>query len=173
MVQESTIERQVAELLALAREFTRLMENNESVTSETFSAFLYRISMLLYVSGMAIPETEEPELTGEHYVTEEQWELIFNQVRNKLGEQDILFYCSDTEIETGSLAEYCADIYQDLKDFELQLSKSTTHAVGFALYDVKKLFKNHWGIRLLRIQSHLHQIYNPVKETLDEYNFFD
>lgn len=173
MHQESSLERQVAELLALSRDFTRIIENLESIDPEQFTSYLFRINMLLYVAGMAMPETEEPDYAGDHFVTEEQWETVFNGISNKLNKGNELLFNSGSDIETASIAEYCADIYQDLKDFELQLSKSTTAAVAYSVYEIKQLFKHHWGIRLLRMQTHLHQLLHPENDSTREYEFYD
>jgi hypothetical protein len=173
MSPESSIERQVAELLALSREFTRFLENSESLSTEQFNNFLFRINILLYASGMALPETAEPDSVGEHLVTEEHWERIYNDIHNKLGENDVLFFSTDSDISTGSIGEYCADIYQDLKDFEHQISKGTTAHIAYAVYEIKQLFKKHWGIRLLRIQNQLHQFIYPETEISDDFELID
>ena len=65
------------------------------------------------------------------------------------------------EIIKASLAELLADVYQDMKDFALLLTKPTQTAYDNAVYGIKQLFKSHWGIRLLTVQKVLHSRVYP------------
>lgn len=159
--QASDFERQVVELLTLATEYFRFLENLENASNADIKQFIRKISALLYTKGLLFPETEQPDETGnERFVTEEQWESVFNAVRSKLGNDDEFYYLespdSADEISKGSLGELTADVYQDMKDFAVLLTKPTQLAYDNAIYEIKKLFENHWGPRLLTILQVLH-----------------
>jgi hypothetical protein len=158
--QTSDFDRQVVELLTLATEYFRFLENIENVNNPDFFQFIQKISALLYTKGLLFPETEQPDESGnERFVTEEEWENIFNAVRAKLENEDNFYDVEspdNEEIVKGSLAELLADIYQDIKDFALLLTKPTQLAYENAVFEIKRLFKTHWGIRLLTIQKVIH-----------------
>lgn len=154
----SDLDRHVVEMLTLATEYFRFLENLEKVEKADFLIFIKKLSALLYAKGLLFPETSVPDESGnERFVTEEEWENIFNSVRAKLGNEDEFFYLESPdiaeEISKGSLAEMMADVYQDLKDFAMLLTKPTQLAHDNAIYEIRQLFGSHWGIRLLRIQQ--------------------
>ncbi|HPT13626.1 MAG TPA: DUF5063 domain-containing protein [Bacteroidales bacterium] len=163
--QATDFDRQVVEMLTLATEYFRFLESLENVSKTDFQQFILKMSALLYVKGLMFPETEQPDESGnERFVTEEEWENIFNAIRAKL-EMDDNFADIESpeneEIIKASLAELLADVYQDMKDFALLLTKPTQTAYDNAVYGIKQLFKSHWGIRLLTVQKVLHSRVYP------------
>jgi len=154
-------DRHVVELLTIATEYFRFLENIDSIPVEDFLLFIRKISSLLYCKGMLFPVTEEPDNTGnERFVTEEQWESIFNSIRAKLGSDDEFTYMARNEgveeMTKGSIAEMLADVYQDMKDFALLLTKPSQLAYENGVYEIRRLFDTHWGIRLAVIMQVLH-----------------
>jgi len=163
--QATDFDRQVVEMLTLATEYFRFLESLENVSKTDFQQFILKMSALLYVKGLMFPETEQPDESGnERFVTEEEWENIFNAIRAKLETDDNFADIESPENEEiikASLAELLADVYQDMKDFALLLTKPTQTAYDNAVYGIKQLFKSHWGIRLLTVQKVLHSRVYP------------
>lgn len=161
------LEKQLGEFIALSGEFLKLVGYAGKMETESFFRLLYNLLPMLYVSGLALPDTDNPDDGGSmRFVTEEEWESVFNSIREKTGTEDeLLLYdneLSDPEILKGSVAELIADIYQDLQDFAVLLSKGTTSATRNAVFEVKQLFYSHWGQRLLFIQQYLHRRYHRM-----------
>ncbi|NVO18263.1 MAG: DUF5063 domain-containing protein [Bacteroidetes bacterium] len=174
-MQEDTqlIDRHLVEMLTLAGEYCINIENTENADPIELKSFLSKISPMLYLRGILFPLTEEPEEeAAERFVTQEQWENVFNSLRNKFGKEDLFNFLdysspSQDEILKGSLAELYADVYQDMKDFVYLMTKNTVLARKYASYDVKQLFINNWGPKLLLAQTMLHQIVNKQQEKED------
>lgn len=164
------IDRQVVEMLTLATEYFRFLENLENIQKTDLQAFLLKISAMLYLKGLLFPETDQPDESGnERFVTEEEWENIFNAVKSKFGDEDNFSFLDSPdnpeEISKGSLAEMVADVYQDMKDFAMLLTKPTQLAYENAIFEIRRLFYSHWGIRLQFIQQVLHSRENPIFAT--------
>ena len=105
----------------------------------------------------------EDNSASERFVNEEQWEAIFTTLQTKLKGNDLFYYIEDsisgteTSIKT-SLAEFIADVYQDMKDYVLLFQKNLLAAKENAVFDCKQLFISHWGMRALEIPKAIHQI---------------
>jgi hypothetical protein len=169
-----TLSRNVLEMVAIADEFCRMAEDCNRLTSEEFLKSLNSFSALLYLRGTLLPAiiTEYPE-ANERFVTEEQWENIFNSSREKTGRFDVFYYVSShdplAEAEKASLAECVADVYQDMKDFVLLFKKPKLAARENAVASVRELFAYRWGPVLARILPVLHAIqYNVTSPDFGE-----
>jgi hypothetical protein len=161
-INEQNQTRHAIEMFTVANEYCLFVEKSADYKPAEILDFIHKISALLYLKGLVLPMVE-PEDTdaSERYVTEEQYEDILNILRAKFGTEDEFFFMDyDVAVEQnpvkGSLAEQCTDIYQDLKDFVLLYSKNSALAKENAIADVKMLFNNHWGPRILTIQQILH-----------------
>jgi hypothetical protein len=172
MEDPQSIERHLIEMFTLAGEYCLTIENAENLPKEELYRFISRISPLLYVRGILFPDTEEPEEEGnDRLVTEEQWEMVFNTLRNKFGVEDNFFVINpdaddSNELLKGSLAENLADVYQDMKDFAWLMSKNTVISRQYAAFEVKRLFKSNWGLKILNAQWVLHN--RILKDNRDE-----
>ncbi len=164
------IDQIVLDFVKLSSKYFHFLENAENFEVPQIQEFLYTISPVLYAKGALFPETEMPDDEGnERFVTEEEWEKVFQMLRSKWGKLDkitfIDYKARAKEPITGSLAELFADVYQDLKDFSLLVSKPTLKAQTNAIYEIKKLFKTHWGPRLLIAQQLLHmEVFKNIEE---------
>jgi hypothetical protein len=156
------IERHLIEMLTLAGEFCIAIENAENIEKSELLHILSRISPMLYLQGTLFPDTEEPEENGsERVVTQEQWENVFNALRNKIGMEDVFNYLEynsleQDEISRGSLSELFADIYQDMKDFVWLMTKNSLVSRKYAAYDIKQLYISNWGPKILLAQMIFH-----------------
>ncbi|NQU33530.1 MAG: DUF5063 domain-containing protein [Bacteroidetes bacterium] len=163
-IDDITLSKSVIEMATVANEFCYFFETLEKKDKETILDFTQRILPLLYLKGTLLPEVtpNNPE-ANERFVTEEQWEQIFTQLRDKFGKDDEFWvidpqYINETEPLKASLSENIADIYQDMKDFLMLLQKNTLAARENAISECSTLLGNHWGYRVGNIFSRIHHL---------------
>ena len=154
----------VLEFLAVAHEFCAFIEKSEEKEPETIVSFLQKISPLLYLKGSLLPlvVADNPD-ANERFVVEEQWESIFNTLRQKFGKSDEFWAFDPVEYSWDeprkqSLSEVYADVFQDLKDFLILYQKNSRAAKENAVSECRSLFETHWGIRLGNALPQLHFI---------------
>ncbi len=159
-----TLSKPIIEMATVANEFCYFIESVEKKDKESIFEFTQRILPLLYLKGSLLPiiEPEYPE-ANERFVTEEQWERIFTQLRDKFGKDDEYWiidpqYINETEPLKASLSENITDIYQDMKDFIMLLQKNTLAARENAVNECRNLMGNHWGYRVGNIFNRLHHL---------------
>lgn len=170
-----TMGKNALEMLIVANEFCLFMEEMEDKPKKPVYDFVHRVMPLMYTKGSLLPDVdvEYPE-ANMRFVTEEQWEQLFTQLREKFGKDDEFWiidpeYINETEPLKASLSENLADIYQDMKDFILLYQKNTIAARQNALSDCKELFSDHWGYRISKIMMQLHHlIYNTEEDLLKD-----
>jgi hypothetical protein len=152
----------VLEMITVAHEFCLFMEKVDAYSQEDILNYFDKIIPLLYLKGSLLPSIEVSDSSYlERYVTAETWEIIFNEVRNKLKPNDeywVLESNTDSEAIKASIADNLTDIYQDLKDFVILYTKNTQTARENATSECKLLFENHWGIRSLNALNAIHQL---------------
>lgn len=172
--EDITMGKNALEMLLVANEYCLFMEEIEEKPKKSIFDFIHRILPLMYTKGSLLPDVfvENPE-ANMRFVTEEQWENIFNILREKFGDEDEFWiidpqYINETEPLKASLSENLADIYQDMKDFILLYQKNTVAARQNAIADCKSLFGNHWGYRISNIMSHLHHLIYSGEEDFFE-----
>lgn len=174
-----TMGKNALEMLLVANEYCLFMEEMEEKSKSSIFDFVHRVVPLMYTKGSLLPDVpvEYPE-ANMRFVTEEQWEQVFNILREKFGEDDEYWiidpqYINETEPLKASLSENLADIYQDMKDFVLLYQKNTLAARQNALSDCKTLFADHWGYRITNIMARLHHlIYHSEEDLLDDTQSF-
>lgn len=166
--------KQILEMLTVANEFCMFIEKSYDYSKEEILLYVHRMAPLLYLKGSLLPELEieNPE-AYERYVTEEVWENIFNELRNKIGKNDEFWYVDEVgfngeDITKGSMAEHLSDIYQDLKDFVFLYSKNSRDSILNAVVECRKLYHTHWGYKIIRLQKNIHHLLYE-SEIEDEY----
>lgn len=159
-----TLSKAVIEMATVANEFCYFLENAEKKEKEDVFEFMQRILPLLYLKGSLLPlvEPEYPE-ANERFVTEEQWERIFTELRDKFGKDDEYWiidpqYINETEPLKASLSENITDIYQDMKDFIFLLQKNTLAARENAIEQCRILHGTHWGYRVGNLFTRIHHL---------------
>ncbi len=159
-----TLTKPVVEMMTIAGEYSVYMDTIEDKSKKGVLEFTHRILPLLYLKGTMLPalEVEYPE-ANERFVTEEQWENVFTNLREKFGKDDEYWiidpqYINETEPIKASLSENLADIYQDMKDLSTLYQKDTVAARENAVTDCKDLFASHWGYRIGNILARLHHL---------------
>lgn len=157
--------KQVIELLTVTNEFCLFSQKVDEYSKEDVITYYRRILPLLYLKGSLIKDVtpSNPEL-NERFVLEEDWESLFNIIRNKLYPNDHFWVCADphnedTEAEKSSIAECIADCYQDLKDFVMLYQRSQLSAKENAVHEVYDNFPAHWGPAITKALYALHLLY--------------
>jgi hypothetical protein len=159
--------RKVLEMITVANEFCLFMEKADDYSVEDLLNFLQKISPLIYLKSSLLPEVAvSDEDAVEHYVSEEQWEAMFNLLYNKFGTDDQFYFVdqhekSHNDAIKGSLAESFTDIYQDLKDFLLLYQKPLKAFKENAVNECKRLFETRYGYKLIHTQAAIHCIMYP------------
>lgn len=154
----------VLEFLRVAHEYCIYCEKSFGKNKGEVADFMLKICPLLYLKGKLLPEVvpEYPE-SSERYVTEEEWQEIFNNFRAVFLAEDEYYqvdYEESIEYEAikVSLSESLTDIYQDLKDFVLLYQKNTAAARQNAVNDCRNLFETRWGPKLLNSLRYMHYL---------------
>jgi hypothetical protein len=166
----------VMDMLTVANEYCLFTESAEKYELQDICLYYQRVLPLLYLKGSLLPdiEPEDDTLAGK-YITEEQWEEIFNRFRIILGSRDEYFLPDQNDIIAdgllkASLSENIADIYQDMKDFILLYAKNTYHSRQNAVYLCRLLFKTRWGAVIPHALNHLHAvIYVPEEDNYETF----
>ncbi|MFP4289581.1 MAG: DUF5063 domain-containing protein [Bacteroidota bacterium] len=166
-IQESVLSKQVIEMITVAHEFCLFFEQVEKYEAPQIMEFFSKIAPLLYLKGSVLPADipAEPEFM-ERFVTEEQWETVFKELREKFGSDDVYFVhdhnFDSTEV---SLSDNIADIYQDMKDFVMLYQKAPLQSKACAVAELHKLFESHWGRRILQSLMRVHELI--FKDSID------
>lgn len=164
----------VLEFLRVAHEYCLFTEKASEKNKDDIYDYFLKIGPLLYLKGQLLPGIipEYPE-TSERYVTEEEWQEIFNIFRAVFSEEDEFHHVNyeefnEYEAVKASLSENFTDIYQDLKDFVLLYQKNSQAARQNAVHDCKSLFETRWGSKILSNLRYIHFLYHkkflPEKE---------
>ncbi len=151
----------VIEVITIANDLCIFLEEFDKYELEFSLLYLQKVLPLLYLKGALMPDLENiNQESNERFVIQEQWEDIYNRIKQKTGVIDAFYYVNaNAKTATqASIAEYLADIYQDLKDFLLLYQKNTLTAQENAVHSTKELFETHWGIKLLNCHKAIHSL---------------
>ncbi len=156
--------RQILDFITVSNEFCHFTEKAGDYQKEDIVDYYRKVVPLLYLKGSLVQPVQpsDPD-ASEHFFNEEDWETLFNTIRNKLYPDDHFWISSsmtdpDAEIEKASLAECLADIYQDMKDFLMLYQKNKYTARENAVHNVCTHFDDHWGPAALRALMALHNL---------------
>ena len=150
----------VLEMLTVAHEYCTFFEQAEKYRVTDILEYFRKIAPLLYLKGSTLPEVAPGDDTfNERFVTEEQWEGVFKNLRNKFGSQDV-YYALDHNYDSveASLADNIADIYQDMKDFVMLFQKNHLHSRRNAIAQIRSLMAAHWGLTLINALGAVHHL---------------
>jgi len=168
--------RKVIDMLTVSNEYCLFMEKAEDFTKEEVFQYMQKLLPLIYLKASLLPVIPiNDENTAEHFVTEEQWENLFNTLALKFGNDDIYHFIdlhekSHSDPVRASLAENLTDLFQDLKDFVLLYQKPSRTSQENAIQDCKNLFETRFGYRLVNAQQAIHYILYP---SIDSGNYSD
>jgi hypothetical protein len=176
--QEPVYSKKVIEMLTVANEFCLFLEKAEDVSRKDLLLFLQKIIPLVYLKAALLPDVgADDEDAAEHFVTEEQWEGLFNVLHQKLGDEDLYYFIdhherSHQDAIRASLSENLTDTYQDLKDFLLLYQKPMKASKENAVRDCKRLFETRFGYRLVNAHAAIHYLLFTEGEKGELSDFF-
>jgi hypothetical protein len=170
-IHDDLYSRKVIDMLTVANEYCLFMEKAEDYTKEKVFEYLQKLLPLIYLKASLLPDIPvNDENAAEHFVTEEQWENLFNTLSIKFGSDDIYYFIdlnekSHSDPVKASLSENLTDLYQDLKDFVLLYQKPLRSSQENAVRDCRNLFETRFGYRLVNAQQAIHHVVFPLTET--------
>lgn len=120
----------------------------------------------VYAAFLETGETEpgedaEPDPT----VSEQDWSELYQGIASLLGPwNEILRPAGEDEFDDSELVKHyisedIADVYQELRDFTAVYSRGVEEFMNEAAWLLKERFAEHWGAKLLRALSALHELY--------------
>ena len=175
-IQDALYSRKVIDMLTVSNEYCLFIEKADSHSKEELFQYIQKLLPLLYLKASLLPDIPvNDENAAEHFVTEEQWEDLFNVLSIKLGTDDIYYFIdlhekSHSDPVKASIAENLTDLYQDLKDFVLLYQKPLRTSQENAVRDCKNLFETRFGYLLVNAQQAIHYILYP---SIDKGNYSD
>lgn len=165
MTENEKTQLHLQELLAVGNEYCHFIENIERYDDAHILEYMRKMLPLLYVKGCLFPPPDEcDESYMQRYVTEETYESIFNEIRNKLKPNDE-FYVFDSEMAEPvkkSIAECLTDIYQDLKDVLVAYLKGLEPERICAEFYLHQWFALRWGSHISLLMPVLHAGYEKL-----------
>lgn len=174
MSNDPTLSRNVLEMAAVATEYCSFIESASGMEPNVALTTLHKFVPLLYLRGTLLPEIEPayPE-ANERYVTEEQWDTVFLEMRALFDGMDEFLYTGENEFGepaslTGSISEHLADVYQDLKDFVMLYKRADPAMRENAVAGCRQLFFERWGLRLARLLPVVHsRLYDETGNSMN------
>jgi len=156
--------RNVVEFVAVANEFCKYAEHSSELKGDELLKILQRILPLMYLKASLLPQLEPFFEDGnEKFVTESDWTVISETLKEKFGTADDYLEVFDDKIgETegpvvSSISENMADIYQDMKDFLLLYQTGTGEVMNDAVWECRMNFENFWGQKLVNSMRAIHK----------------
>ncbi|MFP4447223.1 MAG: DUF5063 domain-containing protein [Bacteroidales bacterium] len=164
----------ITEFVSIAGNYCTFAENTQNFDKVAFINKALRLLSSLYFHASQIPHPEDTGLEpAEKFVTEMEWNDIYNKVKMKLGYHDEYLDVFDPvskeegEVSIVSLSDNFADIYQDIKNFIVAYGLGNEDLMMSSLWELIYNFQEYWGIKLLNALRILHRLYYS-DEQLDE-----
>ena len=157
--------RNTLEFLTVAKEFCSFLEGCESYSTRNFVSASSKLLPLLYYKAALLPETTPIYDEGnEQFVSENDYVAVIQKVEGLLGQHDDFAEFNYQQPEgsfetiTASIAEYLADIYQDLKNFTMRYQLGKEEIMNDAIWECRENFGEYWGVRLVALMRAFHTL---------------
>ena len=157
------------EMVALvtdANGYAMFLDGLDGTGGKVFIAASVRHLSAVYSAMLKIGDTAPVfESAGEPTVTEQDWSAVYQKTAMLLGAcNEILRPAEENEFDRSELvshfiSEDLADIYQELRDFTSIYGRGMEELMNDAAWELKVRFVEHWGKKLLRSLSALHELY--------------
>ncbi|MFO8236583.1 MAG: DUF5063 domain-containing protein [Bacteroidales bacterium] len=164
----------ITEFISLAGQYCTFVENTNNFEKVAYIQKSLSLLSSLYFYALKLPDPGDTTFeTPEKFVSEMEWNEIYNKVKLKLGYHDDYLDVFDPvskeegDVSIVSLADNFADIYQDLKNFIVAYGLENEDLMVSSLWDLLYNFQEYWGIKLLNALRVLHRLYYS-EEQLDE-----
>lgn len=166
--------KEVIEFVAVAKEFCDFMETASQMQRKDFVQRLQKFIPLIYLKGSLLPESDSED-TGltEDAVSEEQYNDLYTELHNLLGEHDEYLEVFDEDMQYSeapvvhSISEKTCDIYQDLKNFISSFRCGIPEVIGEALWQLNDHFELYWGKGCAEVIRAIHHVVYQVKDEED------
>lgn len=167
---------QVTEFVTRAAEYCTFVENTGNFNKRDFIRKALSLLSELYTLMMQMPAMENAtDAVNENYVTENDWNAIYQKVSRKLGYHNDYLDVFDPvakeeeEVSLASLGDNFADIYQDMKDFITLYSMGNDEVMVDALWECQMNFEEYWGHKVLNALRILHRIFFSDEDLEEEH----
>jgi hypothetical protein len=164
-IKATVYSRNTLEFVTVAKEFCSFMESCESYSTKTFVTACSKLLPLLYYKAALLSETTPIYDEGnEQFVTENDYMAVLQKVEGLLGQHNEFAEINDQQPEgsfettTASIAEYIADIYQDLKNFVMRYQLGKVEVMNDAIWECYENFGEYWGVRLAALIRAFHAL---------------
>jgi hypothetical protein len=165
----------VTEFVTVVGEYCVFVENTLRFSKKSFLDKARRLLPLIYLKASLIPKFDSVfEDENERFVTEEEWDIIKQSVKQKLGfhdeYRDVFDPLTHEQLEQSiaSISDNLADIYQDLKNFASLYSAGTEEIMNDALWECQLNFEEFWGQKILNALKAIHAVYFGGENLDDE-----
>lgn len=165
---------ELEEFLFVGKEYCAYVEKISNKKPEEVFEFFRKILPYLYVKASMLPEnlpTEDDFI--QRYVTEEDYEIVFNEIREKIEKLEP-YYVFDMELrepEKISIAEILTDIYQDIKDLLLAYQRGLLHEKMSTEKFAYAWFMERIGTHIARVLPAFHDAYlKNASEKMKKFN---
>lgn len=156
----------ITDFITVVGEYCVFVENTSRFDKKDFLNKTRKLLPLLYLKGSLLPKFDSNfDDENEKFVTEEDWDLIHQSVKKKLGfhdeYRDVYDPLTHEQLEqsTASISDNLADIYQDLKNFISLYNIGTEEMMNDALWECQMNFEEFWGQKLLSALKAIHTVY--------------
>lgn len=164
----------VLEFVTVAVQYCAFLEQEEATERKKFVDTILKLLPLLYIKGALIQKYEPIEdVTLQDYVTEENYDIVRNNIAYIMGEQDDFLdvFVEDMKYSEApilcTISENLADIYQDLKNFVSAMKDGMEEIMEEALFVCKCNFETYWGIKVANTMRALHEVRYGMGEDED------
>lgn len=153
------------EFVTVAHEYCTTIENVSSFSPMENLNKLQKLLPLLYLKASLVPKIESVlEEDLERYVSELDYNIIYQKWEQLLGENDSFYEVFDPGIQfgqetvTASVSENLLDIYQSLKNFVTSYSIGNEEVMNDALVECVFHFEQSWGQQLVNVMRAVHML---------------
>ena len=167
------------EFVTVGVEFCAFLERVQELTQEEFASTSIKLLPLLYLKATLLPIDDENEDyldSPEHFVTEDDYEFLRENIGRLMGENDAYLVVQSDEMKYSdlplgaSIAEDMADIYQAVKDCIAAYRTEKEDTMRVALTECREEFSSYWGSKLLNALAALHRIYYSLDDLDNDYD---
>jgi len=165
----------ILELVRRANELCLFLENIRETEARNFIRKSVAQLSGVYAAMLEIGETEADEdVLPDPTVSEQDWSALYQGIAALLGPWNELIRPAEeeefdrSEVVSHTISEDMADVYQELRDFTTVYARGMEEFMNGAAWLLRERFAEHWGKKLLRALSSLHELYvqdiNPEDE---------
>ena len=155
----------VIEFVTVAAEYCASIEGCQGSTRKEFIDRINKISSLLYLKALLLPDIVCLVQEGlQAYVDEYTYENVREKISATMGEYDFFLETQNSDMQysdtpiSATISEHLADVYQDLRDMIENFKTANEEVMTEAIFDCKEGFANDWGQKLINAISAMHCI---------------